>query len=96
VLTACQAESSASATGSRGPPAPAPPEPHVRLPICQPPSLRLRKLVRENLVGLVLENKVAGIEKVELEVREIALIGMRAVGWKNEVVFLSQTINVGG
>ena len=40
----------------------------------------------EDLVSLVLKHEVAGVEKVELEVVQVPLIGMRAGLGKNEIV----------
>ena len=40
----------------------------------------------EHLVGLIFQNKVAAVEQMEFEVREVAIIGVSAVGREDEVV----------
>jgi hypothetical protein len=50
--------------------------------------LTVQKVVDEgeHFVGLVLEHEVAGIEKVELEVIEVTLVGMCAGFGENEII----------
>src|SRR5229473_464420 len=39
-----------------------------------------------HFVSLVLQREMAGVDEVKLDLRQIALVGMRAVGWEYLVV----------
>jgi hypothetical protein len=49
----------------------------------------------DDLVGLVLQDKVTGVDQVKFDLRKVALVGIRAVGWEDLVV-LPHTSSVGG
>ena len=50
---------------------------------------------RDDLGGPVLQDKVTGVDQVKFDLRKVALVGIRAVGWEDLVV-LPRTSSVGG
>ncbi len=48
-----------------------------------------------NEVAILFQCEVAGVEQMELEVVQITLVGFSPFCWE-DIVTLSQTINVGG
>ena len=53
-----------------------------------PTNLSVEEVVdqRDHLIGLVLQREMAGVEEMKLQVGQIALVRMRAIGGENLVV----------